>query len=312
MTIIVNKVYLIVLLVLLVLFSLLAFLPFGSSANPVAVMRTMDAGHAFAFILLSAVLYLAVEPYGKWRAVITSSVLSVLLMVVVELVQPYVGRTASFADIQEGLLGVVLALSGMIVWRCQSRRLLKIAHLLLLLLSLAWVVNPALSEWRALWLREQQFPVLGSFDADLEKRLWMAHGKGTVVSFSDRHVITGESSLKIKTSGDTWSGIRYAAGDQDWRGYESLSLDIYNTGLPFLLSIRIDDGVSHSPDYGDRFDGRFLIATGANTLLIPLDVIAAGPKSRLLALDKIRKVILFLSKEETQRVFYLDNVHLGP
>ncbi len=307
-----KKTYLIAVFVMLALFALLAFVPFGSSANPVAVMKTMDAGHAFAFILLSGLFYLTVEPYGEWRAIVFSMVISVLLMVAVELVQPYVGRTASFADVQMGLLGVFLALSGLIVWRRQSRQLFKVVHLLLLVLTLVWVVQPALNEWRAVWLRDQQFPVLGGFESDLEKRLWKAHGIGTATSFSDKHVVVGSNSLKTKTTDSTWSGVRYSAGDQDWRGYQFLNIGLYNAGEPFKLNIRIDDGVSNSPDFGDRYDGQYRVNVGANTLLIPLADVASGPKSRLLDLGKVRKMILFLSRKETRREFYLDDIRLIP
>ncbi|VAW88427.1 hypothetical protein MNBD_GAMMA17-2251 [hydrothermal vent metagenome] len=307
-----KQTYLMAVFVMLALFALLAFVPFGSSANPVAVMKTMDAGHAFAFILLSGLFYLAVEPYGEWRAIVFSMVISVLLIVAVELVQPYVGRTASFADVQMGLLGVFLALSGIIVWRRQSRQLFKVVHLLLLVLTLVWVVQPALSEWRAVWLRDQQFPVLGGFESDLEKRLWKAHGIGTSTSFSGKHVVVGSKSLKTKTTDSTWSGVRYSAGDQDWRGYQFLNIELYNAGKPFKLNIRIDDGVSNSPDYGDRYDGQYQVNVGANTLLIPLADVASGPKSRLLDLGKVRKMILFLSRKEMRREFYLDDIRLIP
>jgi len=308
----IKQTYLTALIIILALFALLAFVPFGSSANPVALAKTMDAGHVFAFILLSGLIYLAVEPYGKWRAQIISAVISVLLVVIVELVQPFVGRTASFADVQMGLLGLFLALSAMIVWRSQLHQLLKITHLLLFVLTLAWVVQPAWGEWRAVWLRDQQFPVLGVFESGLEKRLWKAHGRGTSISFSDKHTIVGASSLKIETSGDAWSGVRYEAGDRDWRGYQYLNIELYNAGAPFMLNIRIDDGLLISPGYGDRYNGQFKVDAGANTILIPLFEVASGPKSRMLALDHVRKMILFLSKKETQREFYLDDIRLIP
>jgi len=307
-----KQIYLIALAFVLLLFSLLAFVPFGSSGNPVVVAKTMDVGHVFAFILLSGLFYLALESYGKWRALFISAVVSVLLMVVVELIQPFVGRTASFADVQMGLLGVFLALSGMLVWRSQVRGLLKVTYLLLFVLTLVWVVQPAWSEWRAFWLRDQQFPVLGGYESGLEKKLWKAHGKGTTISFSDKHVVEGVNSLRIETIGHTWSGVRYAAGDQDWRGYQFLKIELYNAGAPFMLNIRIDDGVHNSPGYGDRYDGQYRLEAGDNTLMISLAEVENRPKSRLLAMSEIRKMILFLSKEETSREFYLDDIRLIP
>jgi len=307
-----KQTYLLALVIVLLLFSLLAFVSFGNSANPVVIAKTMDAGHVFATVVLSGLIYLVLESYGKWRALLASAVISVLLVFIVEFVQAFVGRTASFADVQMGLLGVFLALSGIFVWRSQTRRLLRVTHLLLFVLTLVWVAQPAWSEWRAFWLRDQQFPVLGGFESGLEKRLWKAHGKGTTISFSDKHVIEGVNSLKVETIKHTWSGVIYAAGDQDWRGYQFLKIELYNAGLPFMLNIRIDDGVHDSPGYGDRYDGQYRLETGDNTLMISLAEVENRPKSRLLAMNKIRKMILFLGKEETSREFYLDGVRLIP
>ncbi len=308
--------YLIALAFLLGLFALFAFMPFGSSADPVAIQKTMDAGHAFAFILLSSLIYLAVEHHGKKRAVTVAAIVSILLMVGIELIQPYVGRTASLADVEVGLLGMVIALSGMVVWRSSQRWLLRGAHLLLLVVSLVWIVQPALTEWRALWLRDQQFPLLGVFEDELESRLWLAsgalHGKQTEISFSQQYVGSGTHSLKVETIKGTWSGVRYAAGAQDWRGYRALSMTIYNPGAAFKLNIRIDDGVTAVPAYSERYNGRVAVNSGVNTVLLSLDDIAAGPKSRSLELSSIRKMVLFVGKQQQARLFYLDDIRLLP
>jgi len=312
----VKKRYSILLVLALCLFALLAFVPFGSSANPVAIRMTMDAGHAFAFILLSGLLYLAVEPRGKWKAVMITTIISILLIAVVEWVQPYVGRTASLADMQIGLLGALIAISGMIVWRNLRHWQLRVAHGVLTVMVLSWVVLPVWNEWRALWLREQQFPVLGDFEHPLEQRLWkatgVAHGQRTQGLLSDKHVVSGRGSLKVETVKGSWSGVRYAAGDQNWQGYQALSISLYNPGEGFNMNIRIDDGVIHSARYSERYNGRFQIRNGQNTLLIPLAKIAAAPKKRSLDLGRIRKMTLFLNKKAQPQQFYLDNVHLVP
>jgi len=308
--------YLIPLVLILLLFMLFAFFPFGSSANPVAIQKTMDGGHAFAFFLLSGLLYLVIEQRSKGWAVLISAILSVAMMVMVELLQPYVGRTASLADFMIGLLGVIIALTGVVVWRHMNRWMLRVVHLVIAVVAVVWVVQPALDEWRALWLRGQQFPLLGDFEDRLEKRLWKASGEvdgeRTRISFSEKHTVSGASSLKIETVGGTWSGVSYAAGDQDWRDYRMLVIEAYNPGDAFAINIRIDDGVKNFPQYGERYNGQWQINAGANTLSIPLAKISLEPRVRPLELERIRKMILFVGKGETPLEFYLDNVRLVP
>lgn len=302
--------YLIAFFLVLGVFMLLAFASFKPSANPDVIRKTMDAGHGFAFILLSSLLYLAMEHHGKWQATRVSGLFSILLMVGIEGLQPYFGRTASWADIQLSLLGTFIALSGMLVWRRVKSPLLKVVSLFLLVLAVGWIVQPIWSEWRSLWWREQQFPLLGDFEHKLETKLWSAHGQHTRVSLSDQHVVSGFNSLQVEVNKGVWLGVRYAAGDQNWRKYKTLTMTLYNPGTAFNMNLRIDDGVNAFPKYAERYNGEFQIGEGTTTLLIPLAKIAAGPKSRLLDLSRIRKMILFLSKNENPRLFYLDSVRL--
>ncbi|VAW84775.1 hypothetical protein MNBD_GAMMA16-1346 [hydrothermal vent metagenome] len=310
--VIIKQRYLITLVLVLVPLTLLAFIPFGRIANPVAISKTMDVAHVFAFIFFSGLLYLAIEHHGIWRAMMVSALFSMLLMAVIEWVQPYFGRTASWADIQLGLLGMFIALSGMMVWRCIRNRLLKVAYTLLLIITLVWIVEPVWNEWHSLWLRQQQFPMLGDFESKLEKRLWMSNGKHTQVSLSDKHVVSGVSALKVEMNKGVWNGVRYAAGEQDWREYKTLMMTFYNPGVAFSMNVRIDDGVHAYPQYSERYNGRFQIGEGETTLLVPLTKIAAGPKSRSLDLARISKMILFLGRNKKRQLFYLDNVRLMP
>jgi len=312
----VKKGYLIALVGALTLFALLAFIPLGSCANPAALGRTMDAGHTVTFFLLGGLLYFAIEHHGKWKALAITAIASTLLMVAIEAVQPYVGRTASLADVRLGVLGMLLALGGIVIWHHVNHWMLRVVQLLLLVAALLWIVSPALNEWRALWLREQQFPLLGSFEHELEKKLWKASGrasgKRTHISFSDQHLLSGANSLKIETVNGSWSGVSYAAGDQNWKGYQALSMTFYNPGSAFSFNLRIDDGLQHAPSHSERYNGRLRVDKGASTVMIPLAEIAAGPRSRLLHLDQIRRMILFSSRNEKPRVFYLDDVRLVP
>lgn len=312
----VNVRYQIALILLLLLFLLLAFFPFARSPNPAAIQKTMDAGHVFAFFMLSSLFYMMFEPRGVKRAVLVSALLSISVMAAIELLQPYVGRTASWVDLEVGLLGGFIALSGMVIWRCMNSRMLRLFHLLLAMTTIVWLTKPALDEWRALWLREQSFPMIGDFEHALAKRLWkasgVANGVYTKASLSDEFVASGNGSLKIETVSGTWSGVSYSAGDQDWRGYEFLTLMLHNPGPPFVLHLRIDDGSIVSPTYKQRYNGHFLMQAGSNSVVIALARIESSPAERALDLSRIRTMVFFTNKKERSRVFYLDDVQLVP
>jgi len=273
----------------------------------------MDAGHFIAFGFLALLLQYLFASYGNLKSTALSFVVCAVLIITIEVIQPYVGRMASLGDVVNGFLGLIIFLSGRYIWLSSKRSYIKYLHALLGTLVFAAVVSAALSEWHAVWWRMQNFPMLGDFEENVELKLWRAQGEAagiqTPVSLSSDYVVFGISALKIETAQGVWSGVRYAAGDKDWSAYNALIMDIYNPGTSFSIYLRIDDDRG-SPDYPERFNRAIPLSNGWNNIEIALADVADGPQDSMLNMHAIHKLILFTSKEEIDRTFYLDHVHL--
>jgi hypothetical protein len=152
--------------------------------------------------------------------------------------------------------------------------------------------------------------VLSDFesDSDLDEIVWKCR---TLFSLSEDHATHGRYSLKMELFPSEYPGFQPILSQKDWRGYRALCFGIYNpAGQEVTLTVRIDDR-QKSPDYGDRYNGRFQLKPGMNPVIIPLDTLLTSQTGRKLSLKEIHTVIIFMVNPETKTVLYLDYLRLS-
>ena len=131
----------------------------------------------------------------------------------------------------------------------------------------------------------------------------------TLFTLSDKHVTSGQKSLKLELYPSPYPGIMLKSFHPDWSGNKTLRFDIYNhERIPLDLGIRIDD--IKKPSYVNRYNNTVSLDPGANRISIPLNALVTSGTNRRLNLLSIEKIILFLVQPEEKRTLYLDNVHL--
>lgn len=97
----------------------------------------------------------------------------------------------------------------------------------------------------------------------------------------------------------------------NWQGFKRLFISVYSPDDEKLdLVCRVHDS-EHTNQYADRFNRRFVLEKGWNDLIIPLADIQRAPVTRLLNMDKIESLGLFVVKQKKERIIYIDNVYLG-
>lgn len=293
--------------------SFLAFVPLGSEANAQAWGLTMNSGHFFAFAALVWIGHNVMLRHKNSHPVMWGGLLCFALIVAIELLQPFFGRMASLADALIGAAGVITVLFWLLLRKGMALSRYGFAYGLFMAAISVLVVSPAVLEWTAVILRHQNLPVLGSYESSVEMKHWQASGSprlgSTHVQRVNKNISEGAFSLRVDTSKGVWSGVRYLAGDENWGRYSQLMLDVYNPADEFKLNVRLDD--RHSPGYNERYNGGFLVKKGWNNLAIDFKDIGSSVKSGDFDLVAIRKMILFVGKQEEPRTFYLDNVRLN-
>lgn len=286
----------------------------GEEENPL-IGRVSDGAHFPAMLALTVCAYFLVQRPGlssPTKGFLVGAVAAIVVLGV-ELIQPYVGRSASAADVIFGLLGVVTG-SVAAVSIDQNRKFFLPSWLLAVIIACGVTAfRPAWFELQAEDWRQQHFPVLGEFEDAVEMRIWRPEaGDDKSFPILERrpwNFYEGRHALQVTTQKGSYSGIRYLIR-QDWSGFRTLSFAVFNPGRPFRLSVRIDD-TSRSA-YDDRFNKTLDVATGWTRVEIPLDDVVHGPSRREINLAKLRQLLLFTGQDEPERVFFLDDVRLNP
>jgi VanZ family protein len=229
----------------------------------------------------------------------------------IELIQPYFGRTASWRDVGFNLLGGCFGLiffmpSG----RCKpGRRFLLLAKFVVLAFAIIMFSAPAMALWD-MRRASRQFPVLGDFESRLETRRW---SRGKIDKGFARH---GRASLQVPLeTGKKYPGTSLLNSFGDWTGYSFFAFSVHNPDPePLFLKVSIRDHkhFRRGGRYKDRFNRSFQIEQGWNDISIPLEDIKNAPFKRTLELDNLTEVVFFTVDLPELRLMHLDYVRLIP
>lgn len=214
-------------------------------------------------------------------------------------------RTVSTLDIARNVVGVLCALA--FSAPPALSRTSKAALQTLVIAALAVSVYPLAKALADEQLARQSFPVLSDFESALELSRWT---RGTR---SDAKASSGHYSLQVPLSTDPYSGIGMKYLPHDWHPYSHLLLDIYNPDADELtLTCRVHDAehLKGKQRYSDRFNRRFHLHQGWNTLQIALVDVINAPRDRTIDIHHIRGLGCFSRDLKKSRVIYVDFVRL--
>ncbi len=276
---------------------------------------SMNAGHFFAFGLLSLFLHWVFTcRLSTQQAYWVAALSAILLACLVEIIQPWFHRTQSLQDVSTSALGIISFLSAHYLWkRTGPLAWLKWPHTLLVLMLAFYIIYPVVMAWYSVFWRWQHETELGNFEEIVELQLWQPYswrGTEAKVEFADNkyRVYRGKNALKVETGQAVSSGVNYDAGDRDWRPYNTLSFHIFNPEQAFNLILRIYDEAKLAKH--NNYRKQFKILPGWQNIQIKLSDIEQGPRQRLLNMSAIRTLSFSINSASPTRIFYLDHVHL--
>jgi len=274
-----------------------------------AVYQLYGFAHLAFFMLLawglSRLPSLAQRPFLPQVFIIMCVVLPV--GGIIELIQPYFGRTSRLGDLGVDLLGAFLGIMFVVpAHRTLRKGTLFFVQLVALGLTVVVSYGPVITLWD---MRQaaKQFPVLSDFETSLEARRWCS---GEIYKGIARH---GERSLKVSMGTEQYAGTTLNRSFGDWRGYSTFAFSIYNPDaapLPITVSIRDEEHFRRGGEYHDRFNRVFTMNQGWNDLHIPISEIEEAPQDRKLELNHLNEVVIFTVDPPAPRLMYLDYVRL--
>jgi len=158
------------------------------------------------------------------------------------------------------------------------------------------------------WRMNSDIPLLGSFETRLEMDRWSA--SDSTFSRSKKQAAHGSYSLEAHLQPGQYPGIALEYLFEDWRGFDSFSFDVYLEGSnPLPVVVRIND-LHHNQMFNDRFNRRFTLKPGRNSISISLDEVEKAPRTRSMDMSRIKNVCIFSYQLKDPRVLYFDHFRL--
>jgi len=275
-----------------------------------------NSGH-FVLFALSVWLLLThtkLKNDGWKKLLIISLLFSFIIGMSIELIQSTIGRDMDRADlitdILGGFFGFLLAATA---WReikeSKIRPYIYITMGLVFLIAFYPVTHILLDNYRM----QSRFPVLADFESSAELQRW-EHANVIRFETSTDHVSNGDYSLYVKFGLSQYPQISLLHFPSDWSGYDYLNLDIYNTQkIPTRIVLKVYDRLHRlrGSVLNDRYNQVFTLKPGWNKLQVSLQRIKNAPATRLMNIDDIALVSLFIIEPEKSVSIYVDNLSLS-
>ncbi|MCP3687937.1 MAG: hypothetical protein GY784_05940 [Gammaproteobacteria bacterium] len=274
-----------------------------------------NLGHVLYFGLLVYLLsrYVFIGRLSRKHTWIFSLLLTLVLGLLVELVQSQNGRSADVNDLSRNFCGALLALAFMPGLISLSSGKLIVAIRILVLSFGVFHLSPLAIVLSDEIAARKQFPVLSDFNMPFEIDRWSGNADVTIVSgFAGKP----GRQLKIDLGTQRYSGTGIDYLRTDWRGYNTLNLEIYHpASIPLPLTLKIYDEQHRSEQsgwrYSDRFNQKYQLNSGWNYIRIDLEDIQQAPKTREMDMSKMVSISFFAMNLKQPLTIYLDRVYLN-
>ncbi|MEZ6060052.1 MAG: hypothetical protein R3C19_06805 [Planctomycetaceae bacterium] len=282
-----------------------------------------DLAHAPAFCILMLMITGVLDPPAiglsrRFLTILKMSMAGVALLAVVlagigltgEFLQKFANRNPSWHDVAANTLGLAAA----VCWiAAQHRRgvlrasLIAAAFALLIGVS----VDPLL-EIHELELLRRDMPLLASFERPRELHGWYLRS-ADMLRTSD-WATDGTHSLRVTLRPGRYPGAAFISPEPNWRGYETLKLDLRNPGqqpLPLIVKVHDQEHEDSNFDHSDRFHREIVVPAGEDlTVSIALSDIESAPAARTMNMENVSFIEVFSLGVEDEQVFFIDNLRL--
>jgi hypothetical protein len=277
--------------------------------NTLIWREIQNSGHTILFVIITLAFMVMIRPaaatldslYGKYLIAVA---LLVSAAVLTELGQMLTHREPSLVDIVRNASGVLIGLgmyaffdSGLTTLWGRRWRVGRIGILVYTALFLVLSLTPLLKLSYAYQQRNQAFPLISDFqsgwarqfirlDQSVMTPISATYGKAAGVKHS-------VSQLELKPG--LYPGISIREPFPDWSAYTYLTLVLHSPEADaFDMVLRIHDS-QHNNDFYDRFNQVLAVTPGINRFQIPLLRVAQAPQNRMMDMERISGVMLFVS-----------------
>nr|WP_298723730.1 hypothetical protein [uncultured Steroidobacter sp.] len=287
---------------------LLAAVVFAPVPGDTRWIRTLhNSAHAPIFGSVALLTLLIVRGHPRFASVglagqyALALSAALVLGILTELLQIPVGRDASLEDAIHDVIGAVALLG---IFAAFDSRVRASAHsvsvrlaaatigVVALIVAAAPVTRAAIKYQQ----REARFPVVADFTERYDRYFILQQS----AEFSPAKLPepwaskAGEEAMHVQLLDGPYPGLNFIELLPDWSRHSTLAVDLTNpTPLPLRLVLRVHDA-THNNQPSDRFSRRIELPPRTRAVIrIPLQDIAAGPRTRVLDLRNVAEMIIF-------------------
>ena len=276
-------------------------------------------GHTAFFCALTLSLLPLIQQHwpDRWRRApyywLILSLAGLILSLLIETIQHWVGRQFAWLDIGFNLFGVWVILlwwpdsrpRGLVRWPVQTL-------VVVVLLAASWQAAQTYQDRSRL---QQQQPLV--FDQSQSRAISYWEGAvGWAPEWPGPEIARPDPALplvQLKFSTDRFSSAMLTQLPHDWSGYDQLSFNLYNPEASALdVRLRINDHAHEigNQEYEDRFNTGLSVEPGWNRFDIALAEVRSAPAQREMDMQTIRRVGLFTTQLTKPALLYLNDLRL--
>jgi hypothetical protein len=307
-------------------FAVLALVLFGripGEGRWIADLGDSAHGPAFAVVTLAVIALLRraqTRPAGALREYALAIAAGFSLGALVELLQLMTGRDASWDDLLRDALGA-LAATGFIavadpkVRALPSHRWIQRTGLLVGVASTAILIAPLAITGTAYLQRQRNFPTLVDFSAPFSTYFLGVYSAVSVRQRPLPFAVLGDGErvvgLHAQLQGNKGWGLALWEPYPDWRGYDSLALDLANpTDATLVLRIRIRDDSQRKEKQAGYFATIRVAARARRTWTIPVRHLSAAEGRAYVNTARVHSLVLSRDRVNRAQEFYLMRIWL--
>jgi hypothetical protein len=301
----VKRAHWIALLVIGILLAAVVFAPVPGDTRWIRTLHNSAHAPIFGCVSLLTLIILRGHPrfasvgLGRQYALALSTAL--FLGILTELLQIPAGRDSSVEDALHDIVGAVALLGIFASFDSRVRAsthsaAVRLAAAMIGTVALVIAVAPVTRAAIKYQLRDKRFPVLADFTERYDRYFILQQS----AEFSPAPLPApwaskaGEEAMHVELLDGPYPGLDFIELLPDWSAYSTLVVDLTNpTPLPLQLVLRVHDA-AHNDQPSDRFSRRFELAPRTRQIIrIPLQDVAAGPRTRQLDLRNVAGMIIY-------------------
>lgn len=276
-------------------------------------------GHPLAFGAIAILTLLLLQgdissDAHRWRGYAKALFIAVAIGGLTEVAQLFTNRGASIVDVGRDLIGAIAGLSifsSFVTSRSISNRsttsaiavLAGVLATLAAIAPLAWCAAAYLN-------RDARFPVLFEMQSPLDEYFVSDTGERTKLA-SIAGLSGNEKAYVVSFAKYESAGVQIDEPHSSWRNYSQLVFELTNTGKQDMqVTLRVFDRY-HNWQMEDRFNSNVTVkALQRQRIVVALRDVEHAPRGRLMDMDKIANVAVFVWHPEQAGQFLVHRIAL--